>query len=112
MVHRKAGSTESAARDAADRPGGRKSSLETLEARQRVLECFAKICGHRATSGSGVQAPVSRELAKVHLRDRRVGAVDNYFWGTLSVTLLAVLVGLVVVMLRDDLRRRSEQRRH
>jgi hypothetical protein len=38
--------------------------------------------------------------------------VDNYFWGTLSLVLLAMLVGLIVVMARDDLRRASEHPRH
>ena len=38
--------------------------------------------------------------------------MDNYFWATLSVALLAALLGLVVVMVRDDLRRASEHPRH
>jgi hypothetical protein len=37
--------------------------------------------------------------------------VDNYFWGTLSLALLAMLVGLVAAMVRDDLRR-SEHLHH
>jgi hypothetical protein len=41
-----------------------------------------------------------------------VGTVDKYFWGTLSLALLAMLVGLVVVMVREDLRRASEHPRH
>jgi hypothetical protein len=38
--------------------------------------------------------------------------VDGYFWGTFSLALLVVLVGLLIAMLAEDLRRASEQRRH
>jgi hypothetical protein len=32
-----------------------------------------------------------------------VGAAVDYFWRTLSLALLAMLIGLVVAMVRDDL---------
>jgi hypothetical protein len=38
--------------------------------------------------------------------------VEDYFWGTLSLAVLVVLVGLLVVMLTEDVRRALEQRRH
>ena len=40
------------------------------------------------------------------------GSVEDYFWGTLSLAVLVVLVGLLVVMLTEDVRRALEQRRH
>jgi hypothetical protein len=36
--------------------------------------------------------------------------VDNYFWGTLSLALLAMLIGLVLAMVRDDLRSQNTPR--
>jgi hypothetical protein len=38
--------------------------------------------------------------------------VDEYFWGTLSLALLVVLVGLLIAMLAEDVKRALEQRRH
>lgn len=40
------------------------------------------------------------------------GGVDYYFWGTVSLALLAVLVGVLIAMLTEDVHRALEQRRH
>jgi hypothetical protein len=39
-------------------------------------------------------------------------AVDDYFWGSLSLALLVVLVGVLIAMLTEDVQRALEQRRH
>ena len=38
--------------------------------------------------------------------------VDNFFWGTVSLALLGVIVGLLVLMLTEDVLRAFAQRRH
>jgi hypothetical protein len=38
--------------------------------------------------------------------------VDNFFWGAASLALLGVLVGLLIVMLTEDVHRAMGQRRH
>jgi uncharacterized integral membrane protein len=38
--------------------------------------------------------------------------VEDYFWGTLSLALLVVLVGLLIAMLAGDVHRALEHRRH
>jgi len=51
----------------------------------------------------------------VRLGSRRTdggGSVEEYFWGTLSLAVLVVLVGVLVVMLAEDVQRALEQRRH
>ena len=40
------------------------------------------------------------------------GIVDYFFWGTVSLALLGVLVGLLVLMLTEDVQGALEQRRH
>jgi hypothetical protein len=38
--------------------------------------------------------------------------VEDYFWGTMSLAVLVVLVGLLIAMLAEDVQRAMEQRRH
>jgi hypothetical protein len=38
--------------------------------------------------------------------------VDNIFWGAASLALLGVLIGLLVLMLTEDVHRAMAQRRH
>ena len=38
--------------------------------------------------------------------------MERYFWGVLSLGLLVVLVGVLIVMLAEDLHRALDQRRH
>jgi hypothetical protein len=40
------------------------------------------------------------------------GVVEDYFWGTLSLAVLVVLVGLLIAMVAEDIQRAMEQRRH
>ena len=39
-------------------------------------------------------------------------AVDDYFLGAASLAMLGVLVGLLILMLTQDVKRAMEQRRH
>ena len=38
--------------------------------------------------------------------------MDNFFWGATSLAFLGVLVGLLVLMLTEDVRKAMEQRGH
>jgi hypothetical protein len=38
--------------------------------------------------------------------------MDNFFWGTVSLALLGTLVGVLVLMITEDVRRAMMQRRH
>jgi hypothetical protein len=38
--------------------------------------------------------------------------VDDVFWGTVSLALLGLLVGLLILMVTEDLHRALQQRRH
>jgi hypothetical protein len=38
--------------------------------------------------------------------------VHNYFWESVSLALLAVLVGLLILMLTEDVQKALERRRH
>ena len=50
--------------------------------------------------------------SRVYEEDRGDGALDsNYFWGTVSVALLVVLIGLLIMMLAEDVQKLSSQRR-
>ena len=40
------------------------------------------------------------------------GNVDSFFWGTVSLALLGMRVGLLVLMLTEDVQGALEQRRH
>jgi hypothetical protein len=38
--------------------------------------------------------------------------MDNLFWGTVSLALLGTLVGVLVLMITEDVHRATTQRRH
>jgi hypothetical protein len=38
--------------------------------------------------------------------------MDNLFWGTVSLALLGTLVGVLVLMITEDVQRAITQRRH
>lgn len=40
------------------------------------------------------------------------GVMDNLFWGTVSLALLGTLVGVLVLMITEDVQRAMTQRRH
>ena len=42
----------------------------------------------------------------------RGGVIDNLFWGTVSLALLGTLVGVLVLMITEDVHRAMTQRRH
>ena len=44
--------------------------------------------------------------------DRGGGVMDNPFWGTVSLALLGTLVGVLVLMITEDVQRAMTQRRH
>jgi hypothetical protein len=50
--------------------------------------------------------------SRVHEQGDRKGTGLNIFWGSVSLAMLVVLVGLLVLMLTADVQRAIEQRHH
>jgi hypothetical protein len=57
-----------------------------------------------ATTGSTAAARTPKVSAQ-----RREGSVDHVFWGTISLSLLGVLLGLLTIMVVEDLRGLAER---